>query len=82
MKKISLLTKIVFHISNIGLIAIYLYPGSIMGWVIYKDIKKQPQFTSDISIFSSNHIYAFIILSLIGLISFNSDKLIVQQRER
>jgi hypothetical protein len=75
MKKISLLTKIVFHISNIGLIAIYLYPGSIMGWVIYKDIKKQPQFTSDISIFSSNHIYAFIILSLIGLISFNSDKL-------
>ena len=47
MKKIPLLTKIVFHISNIGLILIYLYPGSIFGWMLYGDIQRQPQFTSD-----------------------------------
>ena len=38
--KIHLLTKIIFHIFNIGLILLYLYPGSILGWLIYKDFKK------------------------------------------
>ena len=47
MKKITLLTKIIFHICNTGLIFLYLYPGSIMGWLIYKDFQKQPQITSD-----------------------------------
>ena len=75
MKKISLLTKITFHISNIGLIFIYLYPGSIFGWFFYDDIKKQPQLTSDFMIISSNHFYVFIYLSLLGLFSYNKDKI-------
>jgi hypothetical protein len=75
MKKISLLTKITFHISNIGLIFIYLYPGSIFGWFFYDDIKKQPQLTSDFIIISSNHFYVFIYLSLLGLFSYNKDKI-------
>ena len=75
MKKIRLLTKIIFHISNMGLIALYLYPGSIFGWLIYGDFKKQPQITSDFLIISSNHVYAFIILSLLGIISFNINKI-------
>ena len=70
MKKISLLTKILFHISNITLIILYIYPGSILGWLIYNDIKKQPQITSDLSFFSTNHIYAFLILSFLGLFSY------------
>ena len=69
MKKIRLLTKIVFHISNIGLIILYLYPGSIVGWLIYSDFQKQPQISSDFLLFSSNHSYAFIFLSLLGVIS-------------
>jgi hypothetical protein len=74
MKKITLLTKIIFHICNIGLIILYLYPGSIMGWLIYRDFQKQPQITSDFLV-SSNHAYAFIILSLLGVISSNSKKI-------
>ena len=74
MKKITLLTKITFHIFNIGLITLYLYPGSIMGWLFYKDLQKQPQITSDFLVFSSNHIYAFIALSLLGVISSNNKK--------
>jgi len=70
MKKIHLLTKIIFHISNMGLIVLYLYPGSIFGWLIYGDFKKQPQITSDFLIISSNHVYAFLILSLLGLFSY------------
>ena len=74
MKKISLFTKIAFHISNIVLIALYLYPGSIMGWIIYKDTQKQPQLTSDFIIFSTNHVYAFMVLSLLGVISYDNKK--------
>ena len=69
MKKISLLTKVLFHITNIILIILYLYPGSILGWLIYGNIQKQPQITSDF-IFSLNHFYAFLILSLLGLFSY------------
>ena len=74
MKKISLLTKIIFHTSNIGLIILYLYPGSILGYLAYNDIQKQPQLTSNFIIFSSNHVYAFILLSVLGLISHHKNK--------
>jgi len=70
MKKISLLTKIIFHISNILLIILYIYPGSIMGWLIYGNVQKQPQITSDFVFFSSNHVYAFLILSILGFLSY------------
>ena len=72
MKKVSLLTKVLFHITNIVLIILYLYPGSILGWLIYSNIQKQPQITSDYVFFSSNHIYAFLILSSLGLLSYYS----------
>ena len=71
MKKITLLTKTTFHTTNIVLILIYLYPGSIFGWLLYGDIQKQPQLTSDFIIFSSNHVFAFMLLSLLGIISYN-----------
>ncbi len=74
MKKKFLLRKIIFLISNIGLIFIYLYPGSIFGWLIYGNTHKQPQLTSDFLIFSSNHVYTFMVLSLLGLLSFYKDK--------
>tara|TARA_B100000767_G_C19649803_1_gene486191 strand:+ start:448 stop:834 length:387 start_codon:yes stop_codon:yes gene_type:complete len=74
MKKISLLTKISFHTFNIGLIILYLYPGSVLGWLIYNDFQKQPQITGDF-IISSNHFYAFMLLSLLGIISFSNEKI-------
>ena len=77
MKKIPLLTKTAFHISNIGLILIYLYPGSVFGWLLYGNTQKQPQLTPDFVIFSSNHVYAFVALSLLGVISYNDKKIAV-----
>jgi len=74
MKKIHLLTKIIFHISNLTLIILYLYPGSVLGWLIYSDFKKQPQLTSDFLNVSSSHVYAFVILSLLALISSENKK--------
>ena len=67
--------KILFYIANIVLITLYVFPGSILGWFFFDNVGKQPQITSDF-IVSSNHVYAFMILSLLGFISFEKQKLI------
>ena len=63
------MTKIIFHILNIIFIILYIYPGSLLGFLIYKDISKQPQISPDFMV-SSNHVYAFLILSFLGLVSY------------
>ena len=70
--------KIIFHLLNIIFVFLYVYPGSLLGFLIYKDISKQPQLTSDFFVLSSNHFYAFLLLSSLGLISyFKSSKTII-----
>ena len=64
--------KIIFYIANITLITLYLFPGSILGWFIYGDFGLQPQITSDF-IVSSNHVYAFIVLSTLGYVSYEKN---------
>ena len=66
--------KKIFYLANVVLIILYLFPGSILGWILYKDAGLQPQITSDF-IVSSNHVYAFITLSLLGYISYEREKL-------
>ena len=61
--------KIFFYLMNFLLIFLYLFPGSLIGWLFYGNIKKQPQITSDF-IISSNHFYVFIIISIIGFFTF------------
>ena len=64
--------KSLFFFSKFTLILFYLYPGNIFGCFLYNDCQIQPQLTRDLSIFSSNHLYSFIILSLLGFISFKN----------
>jgi VanZ family protein len=59
-----------FHTINLTLIIFYLYPGSLLGFFLYNDISIQPQITRDFLI-SSNHFYAFIILSIAGIMAYN-----------
>ena len=66
--------KIIFYIANIVLITLYAFPGSILGWFIYGNAGLQPQITSDF-IVSSNHVYAFMVLSFLGYISYENHKL-------
>ena len=65
--------KFIFHIANILLIVFYLFPGSIMGYLLYNDYKTQPQLTSDF-IVSSNHVYIFTIVSLLGFVTYTKAK--------
>ncbi len=57
---------------NIVLIIFYLYPGSILGCILYNDCYIQPQLTKDF-IVSSNHFYVFFILSVLGFIAFSKN---------
>ena len=66
--------KILFYVANIVLITLYVFPGSILGWLIYGNAGLQPQITSDF-IVSSNHVYSFMTLSFLGYISYQNHKL-------
>ena len=63
-------TKILFQILNTIFIILYIYPGSILGYLIYRNFSKQPQLTSDFFGISSNHVYAFFLLSVLGLFGY------------
>ena len=70
--------QLIFKLSNICLIILYLYPGSILGFFLYNDFSKQPQITRDLFDISSNHIYVFCLISIIGFFAFKSkSKLLV-----
>ena len=74
MNKLKSFLKVLFHIINSLFILLYLYPGSIFGYFLYGNIQKQPQITSDFFYISSNHLYAFIILSILGILSYHGNK--------
>ena len=65
--------RFIFYSINFVIILLYIFPGSILGLAIYKDINIQPQITPNF-ILSSNHFYVFVALSVIGLLSFRVSK--------
>ena len=67
--------KFIFYISNFILLVLYLFPGSLLGYFLYNDFQLQPQLTKDFLV-STNHLYAFGLLSIIGLLTYkNSNQL-------
>jgi len=70
MNKINSILIKSFHCINLILIVFYLYPGSIFGYVLYSNPSIQPQITRNFLI-SSNHFYAFILLSVIGILAYS-----------
>ena len=78
MKKIKFFFKVGFYSANIVLITLYLFPGSIFGCFLYNNCYVQPQITEDLIlggfIISSNHVYAFVLLTSLGVFSFHNTK--------
>ena len=70
--------KSIFYLINTIFAIFYLFPGSILGYLLYKNFNKQPQLTDDFNFlllnFSSNHVYAFLILSFLGFLLFFEKK--------
>ena len=73
MNRLKNFFRIGFYSANTILITLYLFPGSILGWLLYDDHLIQPQITRDFVI-SSNHVYAFILLSSLGVFSYHNTK--------
>ena len=73
MKKFFSKNKSIFYLINLLIIIFYIFPGSILGLAIYNDINIQPQITPNF-IISSNHFYLFVLLSIIGLLTFMTTK--------
>ena len=69
MKFIKKILILGFHTVNLTVIIFYLYPGSILGSLIYDNSSIQPQLTRNFVV-SSNHLYVFIILSTLGIIAY------------
>ena len=72
-KAISYL-RILFHILILILIIFSLYPGSILGFLLYGDFKLQPQITKDFLYISSQHFYVYFLISALGFFSYFRDK--------
>ena len=61
--------KIIFYLINFIIIILYIFPGSLLGCIFLNDCTIQPQITSDL-IISTNHLYAFAFISIIGFYTF------------
>ena len=72
-KAISYL-RILFHILTLLLIILSLYPGSILGFLLYGDSRLQPQITKDFLYISSQHLYVYLLVSTLGFFSYLRDK--------
>ena len=67
--KISIV-RYLYYFSFIGLLVLYLFPGSLIGYFLYGDFSQQPDMIPNPIGTSINHTLAFFYLSILGLISY------------
>ena len=64
------IVRYLYHLSLVGLLILYLFPGSLIGYFLYGDLGKQPDMIPNPMGTSINHALAFFYLTIIGLISY------------
>ena len=62
-----------YYLSLVILLIIYLFPGSIIGYLLYGDLSKQPSFINNPIGTSINHFFYFFYLTFLGLV-YNLNK--------
>ena len=63
-----------YYLSLVVLLIIYLYPGSIIGYLLYTDLGKQPSLVNNPIGTAINHFFYFFYLTFLGLIYNLSEK--------
>ena len=63
-----------YYLSLVVLLIIYLYPGSIIGYLLFGDLGKQPSLVNNPVGTSINHFFYFFYLTFLGLICNLSEK--------
>ena len=61
--------KFFFNLLNLILITFYLSPTTIVGIFFYNDLYFYSQISPDFKV-SANHIYLFLIFSIVGLLTY------------
>ena len=64
------IVRYLYNFSMTGLLILYLFPGSLIGYFLYGDLGKQPDMIPNPIGTSINHALAFFYLTTIGLISY------------
>jgi len=64
------IVRYLYYFSLAGLLILYLFPGSLIGYFFYGDLGKQPDMIPNPMGTSINHTLAFFYLTIIGLISY------------
>ena len=64
------IVRYLYYFSFIGLLILYLFPGSLIGYFLYGDFSRQLDMIPNPLGTSINHALAFFHLSILGLISY------------
>ena len=64
------LIKYLYYFSFTAMIILYLFPGSLIGFLLYEDFARQPDLIGNPIGTSINHLLAFLYLSLLGFINY------------
>ena len=67
MDKVISFLKFIFHISILLLIIISLFPGSLLGFVLYNDLSRQPNLIANPFGTAINHFIYYFYVSMLGL---------------
>ena len=72
--KVNKILKIIFNISVLVLIVISLWPGSLIGFILFGDWTHQPNLIKNPFGTSINHFVSYLFVSLLGLFIYLKDK--------
>ena len=73
--KVVLFLKFIFHISVLLLIIFSLYPGSLIGFLMYRDFGHQPDFIPGNPFGTTiNHFFSYLYVSLLGFFLYSNLK--------
>ena len=64
------IVRYLYYFSLTGLLILYLFPGSLIGYFLYGDFSRQPDMIPNPMGTSINHALAFFYLSILGLMSY------------
>ena len=63
------LIEYLYYFSLVALFILYLFPGSLIGYFLYEDLGKQPNLVDNPIGTSINHLFCFMYLTTLAVIS-------------
>ena len=71
------LAKYLYYFSLVVLVILYLFPGSLIGYLLYGNFGQQPNLINNPIGTSINHLFFFIYLSTLGLLNRSREKKLI-----